>query len=280
MSWVFFVLIGAVFNSLKNTLTRRIGGTIDVYTVALVSNLLMLPVLWLGALLFNEATIDPTFWKLLLVMLPFEILVMLLFFKALTSSRLSYSFPFVSFMPVFVALGAFFILGEVVHPMMYLGAGVVVTGAFLMNINQNTPRADLRGVMYMLMVAALWGYLAPMGKLAVTYASPQLYPAVYFTLATLLFLPIFYFKHTTPLKEVAKRGGIFVVIGISFALFTMSNWYAYAQGPATGVAALVQLAVPLTALMGIFMHKEGFSWRRLAGIVIMTIGAITVVLHR
>lgn len=274
MNWVIFVLVGAIFNSLKNVATRKVGSKVDVYTVATMSSALMLPVLWISVALSNTGTIQPEFWYQMILMLPFEVLVMLLFFKALTSSKLSYSFPFVSFMPVFVAFGSYLILDEQVGLLVYVGAFTIVCGAFLMNLKKDTSKADMNGIMYMLSVAGLWGYLIPMGSLAVTYSSAQLYPAVYFTLATLLFLPIFFIKRTTKFTIVFENLIPFLFIGLFFALFTISNWYAYSLGPTTAISALVMMAIPLTSVFDSVYNKEPLGMRKIIATVIMTIGAI------
>jgi len=277
MNWVLLVLLGSVFNSLKNVATRKVGAHIDVYTVAVASNLLMLPVLWLSVLLFNESVPQAEFWRLMLLMLPLEMVVMLLFFKALTSSKLSYSFPFVSFMPLFVAIGSYFILDEQVSTMVYLGAGVIVAGAFLINLKKDSSQADVRGIFYILGVAALWGYLIPMGSLAVTYSSAQLYPAIYFSLATILFLPIFFIKRTTPLQLVVRNLPPFILIGILFAFFQISNWYAYSVGPATAISALAMISIPLTSIFDALYHKESISIQKVIATLVMTVGAVIII---
>jgi len=274
MSWIVFVLAGVICNSLKNVATRKIGGKIDVYTVALVSNALALPLLWTSVLLNNTATIQIDFWWQMLLMLPFEMVVMVLFFKALTSSQLSYSFPFVSFMPVFVAIGSFFILGETVGILTYIGASIIVLGAFLMNLKSTITEANIRGILYMLGVAALWGYLIPMGSLSVTYSSAELYPAIYFTLATLLFVPIYLLKRTGPIRDIGNHVIPFALIGIFFAGFTIANWYAYSLGPATAISALTMLAIPVTSLIDSWYHKESLTTRQIAATILMTVGAI------
>jgi drug/metabolite transporter (DMT)-like permease len=277
MIWVFFVLFGAVCNSIKNVLTRTLGRKIDVYTVAIASNTFMLPVLWVNVFLHNTATIRPEFWQQIALMLPFEILAMFLFFSALTSSRLSHSFPFVSFMPVFVAIGSFFILGERVGILVYLGAILIVTGAFLLSMKKGNVKADIRGSVYILAVAGLWGYLIPMGARAVEYSSAQLYPAIYFTLATLLFLPIFFSKKSSSSRAVFRAMPLFLLIGMFFGLFQIANWYAYSIGPATAISALAMTSIPITALFDSMREKEFPSLFMIFTIVLMTVGAMVVI---
>jgi drug/metabolite transporter (DMT)-like permease len=275
MIWILLVLVAQLGNATKNVLTRRVGDSIDTYTVALFSTALMLPFLWTSVFISGDFEIQPEFWQLLLFIVPLEIVVMLLFFHALTKSELSVSFPFVSFSPFFVALGSYFILGELNSWLMYSGMALLVVGAFAHQLNKESE-VNIRGALYILGVTALWGYMIPMGNLAMEYASPQLFPAIYFTAATALFLPVWVFKRSSSVKSILQNSKLFLFIGIAYALFMGCNWYAYHLGPTTGVASLGMVSILFTsALSGLYL-KEKLSFRRIIGVLLMFAGAVLV----
>lgn len=275
MTWILFALVAQLGNAAKNVLTRRVGDGVDMYTTAFVSTALMLPFLWASVFLSGNFTIEPEFWRLLPLFLPLEIVVMLMFFHALTRSELSVAYPFVSFSPFFVAIGSFFILGEVNSWLMYAGMALLVIGAFTHQLHKE-KHINIRGALFILSVAALWGYMIPMGNLAMTYTTPQLFPAIYFTSAVVLFLPVWAYKRSSSFRAVARHGGLFLSIGAAYALFMGANWYAYHLGPTTGVAALGMTSILMTsALSGLYL-KERLTTRRVMAALIMFIGAVLV----
>jgi drug/metabolite transporter (DMT)-like permease len=275
MTWILVALIAQLGNATKNVLTRRVGDGVDMYTTALLSTALMLPFLWASVVLSGDFRIEPEFWQLLPLFLPLEILVMLLFFHALTKSELSVAYPFVSFSPFFIAIGSYLILGELNSWLMYLGMSLLVLGAFTHQLNKEA-HINVRGALYILAVAALWGYVIPMGNLAMEYASPQLFPAIYFTCAVLLFLPVWAYKRSSSFQAVWQHSGLFFSIGAAYALFMGANWYAYHLGPTTGVAALGMTSILFTSALSGFYLKEKLIVRRIIGAVLMFTGAVLV----
>lgn len=275
MTWILIALIAQLGNAAKNVLTRRVGDGVDMYTTALLSTALMLPFLWGNVIISGDFAVEPEFWRILVLFLPLEIVVMLLFFHALTKSELSVAYPFVSFSPFFIAIGSYFILGEVNTWLMYLGMAFLVFGAFAHQLNKET-HINARGALYILSVAALWGYMIPMGNLAMEFSSPQLFPAIYFTCAVLLFLPVCAYKRSSSLRAVLQHSGLFLGIGAAYAFFMAANWYAYYLGPTTGVAALGMTSILFTsALSGLYL-KEKLTTRRILGATLMFVGAVLV----
>jgi len=116
-----------------------------------------------------------------------------------------------------------------------------------------------------------------MGNLAIDYSSTQLFPAIYFSLATIAFIPLLLHKRSTPFSGVLANGRRFLLIGVLFGLFTACNWYAYSYGYATAVSALQMTSILFTSLAAFLLYKERFVTRKLlAGLVMMT-GAVLVI---
>ncbi len=276
MTWILLALFAQVMNATKNVLTRRLGNDIDTYTVAFVSTVLMLPFLWLSVFLSGDLTIEPGFWKIMVLIVPLEIVVMLLFFHALTKSELSVSYPFVGFSPLFVAFGSFLILGEVNSWLLYVGMLLLVLGAFAHQLKDESA-LNVKGALYILAVCALWGYMIPMGNLAMGYATPQLFPALFFSLATVLFFPVWLYTRTSSYTAVRSHAGLFLLIGLVYALFMGANWLAFSLGPVTAVAALGMLSILFTSMLSGVYLKERLTIRRLAAAILMCAGAILIV---
>lgn len=286
MEWLLLGLAAAFLSSIKNLLTKKVSFAADQYTVAWASNVFVLPLLWIAALVSGIPAIDHRFWIIIAVMLPFEIVVNLLFFKAIKDSELSLSIPFISFLPLFIAVGAFLILGEQLNTQLILAVLLLSLGAYIMGVE----KLDRSGVMapfrnllmrsgppLILLVAIIWGFLIPLAKLAIQHSSAQLFPAVYFTLSAILFTPIFLKKNQHGFETIRKQWKNFALIGLVYGFFTISVWRAYASGPATLVNAVTELDLIFTVVLaGAFLSEKGIV-KRFIATAIMLAGALVII---
>lgn len=123
-----------------------------------------------------------------LIMLGLNMLSNWMFIEAVRVSPLSLTIPLLSFTPVFTALLALPIVGEAPSGRQAVGIGVVVVGAVLLNAPRMRAGAggrgllrafmEERGVPMMLGVALIWSVVAPMDKLALTYAALPVHAAI------------------------------------------------------------------------------------------------------
>ncbi len=77
------------------------------------------------------------------------------------------------------------------------------------------------------------------------------------------------------LRTVSRRSFLFLTLS---GLATGVSWLAYFRalqlGPASRVAPIDKLSLPLTLLLAMTVLGEPFSWRLVAGVGLMTIGAL------
>jgi len=117
----------------------------------------------------------------------FNLVGMLLFLQAVRLSPLSHTIPFLSFSPVFSVLLSALLLSELPRPLQLAGVGLIVLGAFLLNLE----RADLahpalflrgltreRGSLLMLATALLWALGAIFDKRALRHAPASVHAFV------------------------------------------------------------------------------------------------------
>lgn len=110
----------------------------------------------------------------------------LAFIEAVRRSPLSLTIPLLSLTPVFTALLAIPLLGEIPESRQWLGIGAVVIGAFWLNLSRGSVSlrdawdAFLRepGSRLMVSVSLLWSVAMPLDKIAVTAASPSFHGVV------------------------------------------------------------------------------------------------------
>lgn len=103
----------------------------------------------------------------------------LMFFAALRGSGLSVAIPLLSLTPVFAALLGIPLLGEVPSFTQWIGIGLVVAGAFALNLPEERPYFRWqRGAALMIGVAFLWSLTVPLDKLAMAGASAPFHATV------------------------------------------------------------------------------------------------------
>ena len=146
--------------------------------VALVVFLLVgqVPFLALWAVWEGTWITDAAYWPFALSSMAMNALANVLFMRSVQLSPLSRTVPFLSFTPVFSALAAMPLLGEVPGPMHWSGIALVVLGALVLNSDLSDSwwrsLAFEKGGPYMIAVAALWALSTALDKRALPHASP------------------------------------------------------------------------------------------------------------
>lgn len=108
-----------------------------------------------------------------LAVIAIQLIANLFFFLSLRYSPMSRTVPYLSLTPVFTALAAIPILGELPDLMGGAGICLVVCGALILNRGEGGLFNNLlreRGSLLMIAVAALWSIAGPVDKYALEYA--------------------------------------------------------------------------------------------------------------
>lgn len=281
MDWLGYALATAFFDAVKNIFNKKLLGPVDPFSVAFIGNLVVLPVLWAAALATMPVTIHSGFWTTIGHMIIPEMIVMVLMPYAMLHGELSASFPFISFYPFFITLGGHYKLGEHIGLGLWLGVALMSVGAFVLGwMSDKKSHFVFKGALYMFSVAALWGYLVPMGKIAIGYSSPQFFAAMYWTIMIVAFYPVYRTCRKMSFEAAWKHKGVFILLGLSGGVFVVLNWVAYAKGPVGKVSAIVLFVVPFTQALARWVLKEKQALRRLWPALLMVAGgAITYLWH-
>jgi drug/metabolite transporter (DMT)-like permease len=279
MIWVILAIFATFFEAVKNIFMKKVSGSFDAYSVGLGSLLVTLPILWTAVVVSGDYTLEYQFWRHILLMLPFELAVTVLWFKAVKDSELSSAFPFIAFAPFFVAIGSFVLLDESFSSFLFAGLALLTVGGYMLNkINIGLSSFVWRGALYIFIASALWGYLIPMSKIAMSYSTAQLFPAIYFTLVTILFIPIYLYKREHPFASLYQHWWLFLGIGLFNGLFMISRWTAYNVGSVVGVTALLQLTILITVVIGGTYFKEHKLLVKVGATCLMLMGALAIIL--
>ena len=135
-----------------------------------------LPFLGAWAALDQTWITDARYWPPAVASMAMNALANVLFMRSVQLSPLSRTVPFLSLTPVFSALAAIPLLGEVPGPMHWAGISLVVVGALVLNSDLSDKWwrsvTHEKGAPYMIAVAVLWALSTALDKRALPHASP------------------------------------------------------------------------------------------------------------
>ena len=132
--WILYSLLTAFFLATSDALTKRALATRDEYYVAWARLLFALPVLVISLILIEIPPLDKTFWLATLIALPLEIGAIILYTKALKSSPISLTMPFLALTPLFLILISYILLGEKVSLSGGAGIFLIAAGSYTLHI--------------------------------------------------------------------------------------------------------------------------------------------------
>jgi drug/metabolite transporter (DMT)-like permease len=204
----------------------------------------------------------------------------LLFFSALRNSQLSVTIPLLSLTPVFTALLAIPLLGEVPTWRQWLGILLVVAGAFVLNLPEGGALSPAtRGAGLMVLVALFWSLTGPFDKMATAKASGPFHATVLCTGVAIGIAAVLAGQHRLrEVGDVRAAGWIFVLaVLISIAalglqlLAMMQVWVGFIETLKRGIGNLSAL------ILGRTLFGEAVTPRKLLAVGLM-IGGVALIL--
>ena len=289
MTWFPLALICAFSLASADALSKRhlsdYSGPELVLIRFTLSGLLLAPFVVLNPL----PPVPLAFWGWVAALVPMELLAMWLYVLAIRDSPLSHSLPYLSFTPVLTTVTGLLVLGESVSLRGFSGILLVVTGAYLLNIEHvrgDGLRAWLapfpailreRGSRLMLAVAALYSLTSVMGKGALQYVPPETFGPLYWCILGLSALVVFSARRPKLGRVLWRRPGWHLAVGVLMGIMVLTHFMALAR-----VEVAYMIAVKRTSLLfGIFygalwFREQGLGRNLLAG-ALMCLGVAAIV---
>ncbi len=170
MSWLVFAIVAAVSLGITEFLTKKAYSHFDAWTLSWARNLFALPIFFLLLALEGLPDVGNSFWNLLWIAVPLELVIGITFFFAIKLTPLSLVLPFTTFTTIFVILGSYFINGEPLKPIYFLAFILILTGAYLIQEKRTinwrnliSQKSEL-GIGLMIFTTALFGISIPVGQ--------------------------------------------------------------------------------------------------------------------
>lgn len=222
---------------------------------------------------------DARYWPPAVASMSMNALANVLFMRSVELSPLSRTVPFLSLTPVFSALAAMPLLGEVPGVMHWAGIGLVAFGALLLNSDLSDgwwkSLTHEKGAPFMMGVAVLWAFSTALDKRALPAASPAIHA---FLLpvgsAVLLVAWLFLRREQGELRNVlqAPKGLLGALIGFAVAALALQMvalqwlWVAVIETLKRAVGVLGSI------LFGKLFFDEPITGRKLVAAGLMAAG--------
>ncbi|MDT0646521.1 EamA family transporter [Zunongwangia sp. F260] len=275
----------AISEALKDITSKFNLHYIDEYTAAfsmhLVQSILLAPLIFYFG--FEEMT--PRFFWALLASSVLQLIVILLYFKAIKRSELSVTVPLITLTPLFMLLTSPILIGEFPSLLGIVGILLIVAGTYISNISENNknffaPFAMLvkeQGPRYMLLVAFIWSITANIDKIGVEETSPVFWSFSKDFVILFYLIPILAIKSKKPLSQINKRKWPLLLVGFFRSASVLTQMFAIQFILVAYVISIKRASSVFIILFAFFYMNERKNFRnRLIGIVIILIGLFVI----
>ena len=258
---------------------KAVAGKASPAALAVFLLLGQLPFLGAWAVLDQTWPAEVRYWPPAVVSMAMNALANVLFMRSVQLSPLSRTVPFLSLTPVFGALAAIPLLGEVPGMAQWGGILLVVLGAILLNSDLGASWwrsiSHEKGAPYMIAVAVLWAFSTAFDKRALAHASPASHAFLLSAgSATLLLSWIFLRgkqRELRALGSVPKRllAGLvgFAVAAVALQMLALPwLWVAVIETLKRAVGAVGSL------VFGRFVFGERVTGRKVGAVALMVAG--------
>lgn len=275
----------AVSEALKDITSKYNLRHIDEYTAAfsmhLVQSLLLLP------LILNSGLqhMSPRFLWALVASSVLQLVVILLYFKAIKRSELSVTVPLITLTPLFMLLTSPILIGEFPTALGVVGIVLIVAGTYISNISDDSkkffaPFVSLlrnQGSRYMLLVAFIWSITSNIDKIGVEETSPIYWAFTKDFVILIYLIPIVLWKSRQPLLQIRNRRWPLLMVGFFKSTSVVTQMFAIQFILVPYVISIKRASSVFIILFAFFFMKERENFRnRLIGIIIIMIGLLSI----
>lgn len=286
--WIPLTLITAFSIATSDAFAKRALAAHDEYLIAWLRLALALPVLFLALLFVPRPPLDRDFFVASFAALPFEIVAMVLYIKALKISPLSLTLPFLSLTPVFLIVVPYLLLGEKVSSAGAAGVLLIAAGSYTLNLKEFRkgifePFLAIRkerGSLYMILVAFIFSFTSTLGKMAIEHSSPVFFGTFYYTVVVLVFAPLALRRSGVKMREIVRGGAVraSLIPGMCHSVVIITHMIAVSMTKVAYMISVKRLSLLIGVLYGHLLFREPGIGERLAGTALMLAGFALIVL--
>lgn len=284
MDWFLLTLLSAFAFASADAATKKFfadAGVWDSVVVRFVlSGMALLP--WLA--LTYEAPTSWHFWPWLGTLIPLDIAAIYLYVRAITAAPFSHTLPYLAFTPVLTAASGWLLLGEVIPAHGLAGIVLVSLGAYLLNLDGATWRADKlapfrfilreQGPRLMLGVAVIFSITATLGKGAMQYMPAPLFGPFYSAVLAAATALVVFARQRRVFTIVHRRPLGAALVSGAMAIMVLAHFIAIERVEVAYMIAVKRTSMLFGLVYGALLFGETQLGRNLAAGVIMVGGVI------
>lgn len=279
MIWFPLALIAAMSSASNDVLSKRFFGHLSPYEMGLIRLMYASPYLLVCLFFVPWPQLDTVFWFSVSAALPLELAAFITYMKAIKTSPLSLTLPFLAFTPAFTVFTGFLFLGETLSAYGLLGILLILAGSCMLHFSlfKRAWLAPLRaiagerGSLLMLLTAFLYSFTSVLGKVAIQHSSQPFFAAVYFT-AFLFLVSLLYPFLGKGFGRLTQRPLAGVLAGLIYALMIFSHTLAISLVEAAYMLSVKRSSLVFGVIMGAVFFKEEKITERLLGSFFMMAG--------
>ena len=286
MTWLYFSLAAATFESLRDVFSKIIinkgSQPLDEYLVAWALRAFTL-IIYIPLILFSRQPIPiigQDFWWALLADAALSTVGGILYMRALRIGDISLTIPLMGFSPLFLVIASPFTLHELPSNTQIIGIILICFGVYVLNLSpkQNNLFAPLLSLIntqasrLMITVAALWALTTSFDKIGAKNSSPLFFSAALYSCTALMMLPIVVVYSSQWVSKLKKN---FFNLSLLGSLKAVDMWFhvtAIGLTVAANSVAVRQTSLLMSIGLGYYVFKEKNIKERLLGGLIMMIG--------
>ena len=258
---------------------KALAGTASPTALAVFLLLGQVPFLGAWAAYDQSWVTEVRYWPPAVASMSMNAFANVFFMRSVQLSPLSRTVPFLSLTPVFSALAAIPLLGEVPGPMHWAGILLVVLGALVLNSDLGDSWwksvTHEKGAPYMIAVAVLWALSTALDKRALPYASPASHSFLLSAgSAAILGTWILVRGKQGELREVFEAPKALLAGMIAFAVAALALQMVALQWLWVAVIETLKRAFGVfgSVVFGRLFFEEPITSRKLAAVVLMVVG--------
>jgi len=282
MSWFLLALVSAISLASADAFTKKL---FPVSTgMELVAIRFFVPAVALFPVVFflPYSQLDLTFWLLMVLLVPLELLAMYLYLISIRDAPLPNTLPYLAFTPVFNIATAWLVLGETVTSAGLLGILLITGGAYMINLKLEHLR-NIRSLvkpflairqnkasLMMLGVAAIYSVTSVFSKQALSYIEPKLFGAFYYFCIGVAALLWVGFSRPRSFKVLKKQKLHYLFIGSLMVIMVISHFLAIADIEVAYMIAVKRTSLLFGLLYGYYLfHDEQIRKNLFAGLLML-----------
>ena len=284
MLWLILSLLTALAVASQDAWVKKHFSHLTAYDMLAFPFMFSLPLFVIAVPIIPVPPLDDTFYWSFLISLPLNFIPFFIYMKAIRTSPLSLTLPYLAFTPAFMIFTGYVFLGEI--PNTWGLAGIVITciGGYVLNLESGRHSfwAPIKAVFketgswLMLIVALLFSFSAVIGKKGILHSSPLFFTMTFFAALSFLTLVVLLALGKIHLKTFRDDWAKGMVAGALFFVHALSHGFAISMVKASYMISVKRLSALIGIIYGGLFFNEKYVAVRLMGAGLMVAGAVLI----